>query len=632
MSKPNLAAFFANVAQLDNAVEANAPAIGRPKKEIAASDLERQHACRQRKREARERDIAILDMETEPFDNELKTSPKPFLAVLYCEEFEPVIIWEENLEQFRTGVVRAIENLPRKFTVYAHNGGGFDFLFLMSKLRGDVKFKGRKIMSARIGSHELRDSYHIIPEKLAAYQKDKFDYNRMKAGQRDNWRKEIIDYCLADCRYLLEIVRAFIGRYGRKLTIGQAAMAKLSEHYDVTRINGGFDDYLRKWYFGGRVECVQGLGIFAGDFKLFDVNSEYPYVMAAFQHPIGGFHDYTVRRGNPGEDTVFLQVQVGRNRNALIGRQSDGSISSTVGSGTFQTTIWEYRTAIKYGLIEDVTIDFVVDCSKRTSFEKFILPIYDERQQTKALLAELKAKGMQHSAAFVDAKKDDIFYKLILNNAYGKFATNPKNFVEHYVTDPNEEPPPEWFKSLAGMSDAEQIGYRMPTFENSSYAIWQKPSPSFRYYNVGTAASITGAARAVLLDGLQNAAGAIYCDTDSIICTDLRNVPVHKTQLGAWDLEDEFSRVIVNGKKLYAVWHKTPKVLTPEDIVNGRDPRYTVKSKGGSRITWDEMVRMNSGENIVKVNFAPTLTKFNAGEILPDDYMTRTFKATAKAR
>jgi DNA polymerase type B, organellar and viral len=630
---------FGGLADLEKRLAENwrdedAPAKqGRPAKhDVAASPVERQRECRARKKEARQRNIAILDMETDPFNAELKTDIAPFLAVLYSDEFEPIVIWEEDNVRFRQRVVGAIAALPGRYTIYAHNGGKFDFMFLVSELRGDVKFKGRGIMAAKIGDHELRDSSHIIPERLAAFAKDKFDYERnlkdvyniaSRKRNRDHWRKEIIDYCIADCHYTLDIVKSFVANYGFKLTIGQAAMGELKRHYDVKTINQGFDRQLRAFYFGGRVECLQGRGHFKGDYKLYDINSSYPRAMAFHAHPVGDFNDYDIRRGDPNENTVFVDVTCA-NKGALIARDSEGFTTATIPYGRFKTTIWEYNVAKELGLISDIEINASWDCRRRTDFSKFIIPLYDNRLKTKHAMGELKKLGMETTAGFLDLKKDDIFFKLLLNNSYGKFAMDPANYKEHYLTDPCGRPPDEWFKSLEGMCDEDRIAYLQPIFSNGDYAIWQKPSPSFRYQNVGTAASITGAARAYLLAALHKAESPIYCDTDSIVCTGLSGVQLDKSALGAWDLEDEFSEVIINGKKLYAVWHKTPKLLTPEQIADGRKSEYTIKSKGTARLSWQDMIDMLNGANIVKLNRAPTLTKFSK-----QSYMARTIRATA---
>jgi DNA polymerase type B, organellar and viral len=591
---------------------------------------------RSKQSEMRRRCIAILDMETDPFDQdtpiaELRHKKRepifPFLAILYSDQFEPIIIWNENYDQFCDAVIHAIEALPDRYTVYAHNGGKFDFLFLIHKLRGDVKFKGRGIMCARVGAHELRDSYHIIPEKLAAYQKDRFDYSLLKRGRRPANRAAIIQYCLADCRYTFDIVKTFVQTFGLKISIGQAAMAKIKEHYTFENFGAGWDKYVREWYFGGRVECIKGAGEFHGDYKLIDVNSLYPDAMARYSHPIGGFHDYTIRCGPPSNDTIFIELYC-RNRGALLARSESGETVSTVTTGVFKTTIWEYEVALKHGLISDIEIIQCLDCSKRTDFKKFVLPLYDNRLQTKATLSELRKLGLDSGAAFMDCKKDDIFYKLLLNNGYGKFCQDPTRYKEHYLTDAGASPPDEWMRSIYDLGYPECEPWLQPIFERHDYWIWAKPSPGFRYNNVGTGASITGAARAILLDALQKVQNPIYCDTDSIICTgwDERQLHIHPTELGAWDLEDEFSKVLINGKKLYSVWHKKPKNRSAEELARGMSPDYTIKSKGTAGMTWQDMLALLTDDcSIAMPNRAPTLTKTGR-----QNYITRNIRRTTR--
>ena len=568
-----------------------------------------------------ERKIAVLDMETDPFDNVTKTAVHPFAACLYSDHFEPIIIWDENADSFSRRVVAAIEALSDRYVIYAHNGGRFDFMFLVHLLRGAVSFKGRGIMSASIGEHELRDSFHIIPEKLAAYQKDSFDYTVLVKAKRNQHRKIIIDYMVADCRYLLDLVKAFIEEFGLRMSIGQAAMLELKSHYEVKKLSPGWDEYLRNYFFGGRVECLTGRTNVTGDYKLYDVNSMYPFVMATCEHPVGDFHDYQLRCGEPNADTVFIDLDCD-NRSALIGKTAEGETTASIKSGRFFTTIHEYRTAIRFRLITNVSINFCLDCAERTQFAKFVEPLYSRRQLTKGLLRDIKRAGEENSERYLKVKRDDLFLKLLMNNAYGKFAQNPRRFKEYYLTDPDETPPGEWLKSLESLPQHEQDFYRMPESENAGYWIWSKPAPGFRFNNVGTAASITGAARAVLLEALQYAVDPIYCDTDSIICRDLPGMDLDGERLGAWDLEDEFSKVIIDGKKLYACWYKKPK-LGP----SGQISEYKIRSKGTSGLKWADMEAMYSGQSRSVTNFGPTLTRTGA-----QYYLTRKIEATAKTQ
>lgn len=590
---------------------------GRPRNGVdIASPLERDRKRKAISKAKRHGNIAILDTETDPFDKVTKRKVFPFLAVLYSDNFETVVIWEDDFDKWVEKIIAAILALPEEYTIYAHNGGRFDFMFLISRMRGAISFKGRGIMDARIGPHHIRDSFHLIPEKLAAYQKDVFDYTKLERDVRHNHKDDIIKYCINDCRYLLDLVKKFVADFGLKLSIGQAAMCEIKKHYDIPKFSEGWDEYVRDFFFGGRVECLAGRGHFVGAYKLYDVNSMYPAVMRNYQHPVGAMSDYRLRSGVPSNDTVFIDLTC-RNNGALIARNDNGETTARITYGRFKTTIWEYETALALGLISDVQIHYCLDCSKRTDFKLFVDPLYDKRIALKDFMKDLKAQGQEISQTFIEAKKDDMFYKFLLNNGYGKFATNPRKFREHYITDPNELPPDSWFAT-----DPKHA--RLPEFEHALYWIWSKPAPQFTYYNVGVAASITGAARSVLLHAIHNSIEPIYCDTDSLICKQLVNVELHKSKLGAWDLEDEFRSVEIAGKKLYAVEHAKPKLRTPEQLLRGIEPNWTVKSKGVDGVTAAEIACLVEGATFPTTNFGPTLTRYSKQE-----YISRNIRATA---
>jgi hypothetical protein len=593
--------------------------------ENAIAPLSKQ-ACNDRmragKRSDRKRCIAVLDMETDPFDDTTKSPIFPFVCELYSDQFGSIVIWEDNLELFVTKVYAAIESLPDAYTIYAHNGGKFDFLFLVSKLRGDIKFKGRAIMVAKIGNHELRDSLHILPEKLAAWKKDTFDYNLLRKDKRHKNREKILAYLHSDCVYLFDIVKSFIQEFGLKLSIGQAAFSELKKSYKVEHISEQSDDFLRRYFFGGRVECLAGRGLFDTDwrghnYKLFDVNSMYPSVMANHAHPIG--RDYGWRRGDISEQTVFVDIRCKAN-GAFVFRNDD-QFNAEVGTGyqRYFTTIWEYNVATKYGLLDDAEIIGVVDFRERTDFRKTVLPLYERKEKVSEAMALLKALGKETSTEFEEYHKQRLFLKYLLNNIFGKFAQNPRNFKEYYYTDVGCAPPKEWMEFLEEMNDDLRHKFSFPMERTDDFLVWAKPSPGRRYNNVATAASITGAARAVLLEAIQNSVDPIYCDTDSLICKSLSDVEIHKSKLGAWDLEAEFDRVIIAGKKTYA--------CEVRGYADDHEKRIKVRAKGGSGLKWADFERMLNDETIENVNKAPTITK--AGH---QHYLLRRIKATAPKR
>lgn len=569
----------------------------------ASTSLERSKAHKQKARDIKLDHIGIIDFETDPFDKDTQTAILPFAACIYTEHFAPIMIWEDDFDSFVQRLFAELDAIKEPFTFYAHNGGKFDYLFIVHKLRGKVSFKGRGLMSARIGIHEIRDSFHIIPEKLAAYRKDAFDYAKMRKDKRQQFKQEINEYLLADCVYLYDIVKSMVTKFGMKLSIGQMAMAELKKHYKPQSIGANTDASLRQWFFGGRVECLKGRGYFVGDYKLYDVNSMYPSVMARFAHPISS--NYTLRRkGEITEKTVFLEIEC-ENHGALVRRGENNETSANIRYGTFLTTIWEFETALELGLIDRVKIKGLIDNDQRTTFENVIVPMYEARQKTKAILAT----HPKLSKEYYETKKEDMFYKFLLNNMYGKFAQNPRNYRETFITDPGGTPDEKEWSGLPKHGDW------LLKFQNPIYWIWEKPEEKLRFNNVGTAASITGAARSILMRAIHSADDPIYCDTDSLICKNLSGVEINKVKLGAWDLEDEFSEVIICGKKQYAC---KPKAW------NGQMEQIKIRSKGTSGVTWDNMLEMLAGKTLEFINPAPTLTKFGK-----QYYTTRNIRATA---
>jgi len=646
------------------------------------TNAQKQARHKQIKRSLRLQHLAVLDLETDPFIEDNSTTPIfPFCAELYSDQFGSQVFWNDDPEQLMERVCHAIEMLPDVYTIYAHNGGKFDFMFLVSRLRGIVRYKGRAIMCAKIGNHELRDSLHILPEKLAAWKKDTFDYSKMLKRNRHKFREEILAYLHSDCVYLFDFIRRFTQEFGLKISIGQAAFTALKQHYKVaqikeyTRVSQGpkgnkpwdkvfpagtvlpGDTYLRRYFYGGRVECIAGMGLFESKrypdpYVMLDTNSMYPFVMATREHPIGG--DYVWRSGsNIGKDTVFLDV-ICRSNGALFQREETGEKhTNAIYSNEpqkFFTTIWEFSTALRLGWIKDVEVIGHVDNAERTNFAKFIVPMYDRRQQTKI---DMKAASGE---TYEELKKEGIFLKYLLTNSYGKTAQNPSKYKEFYYVDHDQLPPDEWFAFLEEIKDRQRAGSAtqadidilhmasMPWQRSPLFDVWRRPNPGHRYNNVGTGASITGAARAVLMAAYHNADDPIYCDTDSLICRRLSNHDLHDTRLGAWKLEETFDAVIITGRKTYC------------GMIAGKDDcdreRLKVRSKGvdlriyprdryGLRwqeagadewraanvATWQRYSDMLAGHVITTQNPAPTFSKL--GE---QNYMRRQVRATAPIR
>ncbi len=113
----------------------------------------------------------------------------------------------------------------------------------------------------------------------------------------------------------------------------------------------------------------------------------------------------------------------------------------------------------------------------------------------------------------------------------------------------------------------------------------------WRYYNIATAASVTGFVRAYLYRALCKSEGAIYCDTDSIKARNFSNLSIGN-ELGNWKHEFSGDYFAIAGKKLYA------------DHIKGRPWTYNPKEEDEKNKNWKIA---SKGANIASLTNAPEL-------------------------
>lgn len=512
--------------------------------------------------------IAVIDFETDPFL--FGRVPKPFAAGFYNGEIYQEF-WGDNCAEY---LVDFISTLETKHIIYAHNGGKFDFFYLLPWLNNPLKLiNGRIAKAGFVGNHELRDSYSIIPVPLKAYQKDDIDYGLFEKDKRDANKDDILHYLAKDCEYLYSLVLAFNERFGQKLTIGGTAISKLRELHPFPTGNEAHDSKFRDFYFGGRVQCFE-TGIIKGNFKIFDVNSMYPDRMKNCIHPVGRGYACPV---NPkltsegklrgfGDRPFFAHIKA-KNRGAFCQRLKAG-LSFEIPDGEFFTTSHEIQTAIKYGLADIIQVICAFVPQHLISFGEYVDKYSDEK---------IKAKESGDKIA-------EIFSKLLLNSAYGKFAQNPDNYYDYKIIgDIGELSREEWAE--------------WDLFEShGDYQIWRKKSNAKSYFDVATAASITGASRAKLLEGLALSERPIYCDTDSIICEEFHG-ETDNSKLGAWKCEGEADQLAIAGKKLYAAFSE------------GNCIKLASK---GVRLTGKDIIKICGGDELEWANAAPSFSLSHA--------------------
>lgn len=352
--------------------------------------------------------IYTFDVETDPFKH--GRVPKAFCCGLFLGYD---IAGQEDYHEWWGD--KCIELMMLKLEVtepgylYAHNGGRFDFFYIMKWILGSkMRIINSRIIAAEIeciyGKHEVRDSYAIMPFALGSYKgkdgKKEIDISKLEKKVRNKHRAEILEYLKRDCVFLHKLVTTFADTFGTKvLTIGSAAMKELKKVHSFDNLEAADDFDIRShYYYGGRVECFKS-GIIKGKYKVYDVNSMYPHAMKSMQHPIG---KATHESREIEDSTMFLSV-TGTNRGAFPSVVK-GKIMFDIPYGTFHVTRHEYDAAMEYDLFDLERIERCVNFEGRTAtFEEFVTKFYNLRVDAKNGGDEMYA----------------LFYKFILNSAYG---------------------------------------------------------------------------------------------------------------------------------------------------------------------------------------------------------------------
>lgn len=531
--------------------------------------------------------IAVLDMETDPF--KYGRVPMPFACGFYDGE-SYVQTWGDSCV---TEMLQYLKRYPMPLTIFAHNGGKFDFWYLSHAVGEPILFIDSRLVKATLYHHEIRDSFKILPVPLAQINKDKIDYHCMERSVREKHKEEISRYLKSDCTNLFDAVKRFVMRHGDVLTIGAAALKELRKSYKVEHITAAQDAIYREYFHGGRCECFE-VGPLRGSkpWKLYDVNSMYPYIMAEFSHPIGAA-DYVC--SDIPDAPFFLARICARSKGAFPFRTKEG-LTFPHGHFEFWITSHELRMAQKLQLCEITQVIEVHAWNEVRSFDKFVYPLDREK-----IAAEEKGDKAGRTIA-----------KLTENNAYGKFATDPTRFKEFRLFDSVSE------CEAAGFGIDGELGERIIG------AVRKDPIPR-QYYNVATAASITGAGRSIFMHAWAAGQRTAYGDTDSQWCQDLP-LELDQKKLGAWKLETECDTLYIAGKKLYAA-HRGEGRVGSRKWIDGfyDDPGKNLKpikcASKGVRMKPEDIARVALGETIRVPIEAPSLrvgqeAKFIAREIV----------------
>lgn len=508
------------------------------------------------------RRIAVIDSETDPA--KYGRIPKPFIWGFYDGE--------TYLEFGETADMAAYLK-DKEYIVYAHNGGKFDYHFLLPYMEGKEKIMliNSRLAKWKLGRCELRDSINILPVPLKELNKDEFDYDKMEAQVRAEHMGEIRTYLRNDCIYLYDAVTDFIDRYGLHLTQATASLRQWEKMGNTApRTSAAYFVSVQDWYYGGRVTPFKPGIHNAHDgnaFEIIDINSAYPRAMLE-EHPWG--LDRTVKKRIADNELrrAFIKVEC-ESFGAFPQRQKNGSLEFPTGRGVYFVTGHEFITAKETGTIRNDKILGGTVWKDTINFKDFVTYFY-----------EMKLKAEREND-----KAGRLFAKLLMNSLYGKWAANPARYMEYVLDDYGSETPD---------------GYS-PDAIYGKKQLYSKPLEEFnqRYYNVAVAASITGWVRAYLWESIQKVDTPIYCDTDSIMCKDIGSLKLGD-QLGDWTMEGKATKIAIAGKKLYTC-KLTPEFKTAEN--NG----WKSRSKG-VKLTHQEIIKVANGGTVTYENPFPTFS------------------------
>lgn len=539
-------------------------------------------------------------------------------------------VWEfyDELAMFRF-----LANLQNA-QLFAHNGGGFDFLWYMqcvdSLRHAHIKspwyrfiLSGSKyIMIENIAQdvvfidtmNVLRGSLRSLCETfLGEDLKGHFDENMPDA--------ECMEYCVNDTIILARVWEAFEESMERfhvepGVTAASTAMRvfkrMLEERHGPGNIPCYRDNhvgnksphhhwgerYCRPSYFGGRVSLfVQPGRVIDTGVEMFDVNSMYPAMMSKFEMPLGLDPKAIV---NPGaRDGLF---QVGDFYSVTV------NVPDSVHVGPFpkklRTGLYfpsgRFRTLLSGAELRGDNERFVEKVHTHFSFAKTRL-FSDYVEELYAMRIEARKNGDDAMQATL---------KIMLNSLYGKFATSPEK-TDYYVGSR----PPKKFKFRGETGDV----LKQP-FGDNLHLFSESYSDLYREGNVMIAATITSLARRHLYNALVKIPPGklYYCDTDSLHCAPgyghlLNPVTVKEGNLGEWMHEFSGDEGVYLAPKMYKVdkvdketgettnSKKAHKGFSAFPIVYDREsPHYAEDDEGKPLMTSPGKAGMVAGKTFLK--------------------------------
>jgi hypothetical protein len=461
-------------------------------------------------------------MEYSVFDIETKGWDKIYAIGIY--DGVNLKIFTEKQKNNDGYIEWLLDNLKDGDIVYAHNGGRFDFLFVIEYMKNNkikpfnfnlihgsvamftIKYKDKRIT--------FKDSMLILPFSLrqltndfdVKHKKLEMDYELGLEDERFN------DYFANDLYGLYEVLEQ-VPELRSKLTIASNCINVFRNIFykqKFTRNNYNVNELFRKGYFGGRTEIFK---LYGTKLYYYDINSLYPYVMSNFKYPLPIRDNYTKVFKYNGDGYYFIKAEIDNKYIPVLPYRMQKSKKLIFPLGKFSG--WYYSPEIELAKQEG----YKIKVYKGYSFNKVDYLFKD--------YVDYYYKIKKNSSG---AKK--AVAKLMLNSLYGKFGQH--DFLTSYSFDYDKKDEVEWGKAYSPLFNMKEKKY----LANQDFV---HPEIS---------GMITSYARVTLYNLFKRADFDVYyCDTDSIFTSKLL-----KTSNALGDIKEEaqVKEFVALAPKVYA--------------------------------------------------------------------------------
>jgi hypothetical protein len=493
----------------------------------------------------------------------------------------------------------------RNWLIYAHNGSGYDFLFLLEAIvqRG-LKFQcyrtgGRFFLQLR--DRELLDSMCVLRGSLRSIAKSLGVSTQKWENLPDDFyqRIETYDwqpYLRDDCKCLYECIdslRSAVRSLGVNLrpTLASTAMNLFQSQYLKQEIRGlhwsdPIEGQIRESYVGGRSEVFKSQMSFGASW---DINSSYPYAMISdvptnlkfigLGHAIPefGFCDAIIDIP-PDEHIPPLHFKTTEKLYFPV-----GSLSGWYTSSELKHCISRYGT-------NSVKVKRYLTYDHAPIFKSYVTDLYKKRLEAKANDNRPLAEAC----------------KLLMNTLYGKHGTNRNREKivqgqEYYSYPWNNQKALDQIKRHQGMSTTKSRTILVTEYSRENYIYSIPVYLDFASYVLPQISSwITANARLRLQTYLDTAGqGICYCDTDSVYVETDAISTIYKgetgKELGKLKLEQLIAWGFFASPKVYLL--ATYPENTPKHLALG-NIKLKGAAKGLPRDNVDSVRRYIAGEAI----------------------------------